>query len=125
MHWISNTYVTIGNAIFESVVYTLCCSYVKARVGYYCPDCSRLVTLSCTIGLLWTKQFYHYVMDTWVEGDPTQPPPPDSREWGRNAQDWEHLYNRDVVSMPDKWEYPWVNFMQYIGYNRMNGQTSK
>ena len=78
------------------------------------------IKLSCTtIGLLWTKQFYHYVMDTWVEGDPTQPPPPYSREWGRNTQDWEHLYNRDVVSMPDKWEYPWVNstwvnIMQYM-----------
>ena len=60
------------------------------------------------IGLLWTKQFFHYVMDTWVEGDPKQLPPPESRKWGRNAKDWEHLYNRDVISMPDKWEYPWV-----------------
>lgn len=63
------------------------------------------------IGLLWTKQFYHYVMDTWVEGDPTQIPPPESRRRGRNAQDWEHLYNREVISMPDKWEYPWVSYM--------------
>jgi hypothetical protein len=67
----------------------------------------QLVSRQAYAGLLWTKQFYHYVMDTWVDGDPTQPPPPESREWGRNAQDWEHLYNQDVVSMPDKWEYPW------------------
>lgn len=60
------------------------------------------------IGLLWSKQFYHYIVESWVEGDPSQPAPPESRKWGRNAQDWKHLFNRDVVSMPDKWEYPWV-----------------
>ena len=60
------------------------------------------------IGLLWSKQFYHYIVESWVEGDPSQPVPPESRKWGRNAQDWKHLFNRDVISMPDKWEYPWV-----------------
>ena len=57
-------------------------------------------------GLLWTKQFYHYVVKEWLEGDPNQPPPPASRRQGRN-HDWGHLFNRDVISMPDKWEYPW------------------
>jgi len=57
-------------------------------------------------GLLWSKQFYHYVVKNWLEGDPDQPPPPSSRRYGRN-QDWPHLFNRDVISMPDKWEYPW------------------
>ena len=57
-------------------------------------------------GLLWSKQFYHYIVRDWLEGDPQQPPPPASRAAGRNA-DWPHLYNRDVISMPDKWEYPW------------------
>ena len=57
-------------------------------------------------GLLWSKQFYHYVVKDWLEGDPAQPPPPPSRRQGRNA-DWPHLYNRDVISIPDKWEYPW------------------
>jgi hypothetical protein len=57
-------------------------------------------------GLLWTKQFFHYVVKDWLEGDPGQPSPPASRHQGRNA-DWRHLYNRDVISMPDKWEYPW------------------
>ena len=42
----------------------------------------------------------------WLEGDPAQPPPPHSRRHGRNHE-WQHLYNRDVISMPDKWEYPW------------------
>jgi hypothetical protein len=57
-------------------------------------------------GLLWSKQFYHFVVRDWLEGDPAQPKPPESRRNGRNA-DWTHLYNRDVLSMPDKWEYPW------------------
>jgi hypothetical protein len=57
-------------------------------------------------GLLWSKQFYHYVAKDWLEGDPAQPPPPGGRDEGRNS-DWPHVFNRDVISMPDKWEYPW------------------
>ncbi len=57
-------------------------------------------------GLLWSKQFFHYVVEHWLEGDPAQPAPPPERWTGRNS-DWPHLYNRDVISMPDKWEYPW------------------
>jgi len=57
-------------------------------------------------GLLWSKQFYHYAVDQWLEGDPTQPAPPNERKTGRN-RDWRHLYNRDVLSLPDTWEYPW------------------
>ena len=57
-------------------------------------------------GLLWSKQFYHYIVKEWLEGDPAQPAPPASRRQGRN-QDWPHLYARDVLSMPDTWEYPW------------------
>jgi Glycosyl hydrolase family 63 C-terminal domain len=57
-------------------------------------------------GLLWSKQFYHYVVKDWLEGDAQQPPPPPSRVNGRNAE-WRQLYNADVISMPDKWEYPW------------------
>ena len=57
-------------------------------------------------GMLWTKQFYHYIVDQWLEGDPGHPPPPNERKHGRNAQ-WRHLYNERVMSMPDTWEYPW------------------
>jgi hypothetical protein len=57
-------------------------------------------------GLFWTKQFYHYAAAEWLEGDPAQPGPSDGRTSGRNHE-WTHLYNRDVISMPDKWEYPW------------------
>ena len=56
--------------------------------------------------LLWSKQFYHYDVKTWLAGDPAQPAPPAIRKQGRNG-DWGHLYNGDVISMPDKWEYPW------------------
>ena len=56
--------------------------------------------------LLWSRKFFHYVVKQWLEGDPAQPPPPASRLRGRNA-DWRHLYNRDVISMPEAWEYPW------------------
>jgi hypothetical protein len=57
-------------------------------------------------GLLWSKQYYHYELKRWLEGDPTQPPPPTTRLGGRNHE-WTHLYNADVISMPDKWEFPW------------------
>eukprot|EP00731_Ephydatia_muelleri_P027484 Em0019g357a len=57
--------------------------------------------------LLWSKQFFHYVMEAWLNGDPEQPPPPEQRKLKRSALDWKHLFNRDVISMPDKWEYPW------------------
>lgn len=57
-------------------------------------------------GLLWSKQFYHYIVEDWLRGDPDQPAPPARRLTGRN-HDWPHLYARDVLSMPDKWEYPW------------------
>jgi len=57
-------------------------------------------------GMLWGKQFYFYDINTWLAGDPTQPPPPPERQNGRNHE-WTHLYNADIISMPDKWEYPW------------------
>jgi len=57
-------------------------------------------------GLLWTKQFYHYVIENWMDGDPSGPEPPQKRKQGRNRE-WKHLFARDVFSMPDKWEYPW------------------
>jgi hypothetical protein len=57
-------------------------------------------------GLLWGKQSYHYDVKRWLDGDSTQPPPAPERRFGRNHE-WTQLYNADVISMPDKWEYPW------------------
>jgi hypothetical protein len=65
----------------------------------------RRVMRQAYAGLLWTKQFYHYVIREWIEGDPSIPPPA-IRRYGRNSE-WPHLFNRDIVSMPDKWEFPW------------------
>jgi hypothetical protein len=70
------------------------------------PEGERRVVRQANAGLLWSKQFYHYVIKDWLHGDAKQPPPPSVREYGRN-HDWPHLFNRDIISMPDKWEYPW------------------
>lgn len=66
----------------------------------------RNVMRQAYAGLLWSKQFYHYVVKDWLSGDPNLPAPPPARQRGRN-HDWGHLFNADVISMPDKWEYPW------------------
>jgi hypothetical protein len=67
---------------------------------------TKLVMRQAFAGLLWSKQYYYYVVRDWLNGDPAFPAPPEIRKEGRNHA-WEHLYNSDVISMPDKWEYPW------------------
>jgi len=67
---------------------------------------ARNVARQAFAGLLWSKQFYHYVQREWIQGDPAFPAPPPQRNYGRNSE-WSHIYNADVISMPDKWEYPW------------------
>jgi hypothetical protein len=69
-------------------------------------DDARNVMRQALAGMLWSKQWYHYDVRRWLSGDPGQPAPPPERLHGRNSE-WTHLYNDDVVSMPDKWEYPW------------------
>jgi hypothetical protein len=69
-------------------------------------DDARGVMRQAFAGLLWSKQFYHYDVARWLTGDPAFPAPPAARLRGRN-RDWRHLYNEDVISMPDTWEYPW------------------
>src|SRR5882724_4788205 len=70
------------------------------------PSEHRAIQRQALVGLLWTKQFYYYVVEEWLTGDPAGPPPPASRWSGRNF-DWQHLYNERVMSMPDTWEFPW------------------
>ncbi len=67
---------------------------------------AKAVMRQAFAGLLWSKQHYHYVVRDWLNGDPAMPSPPESRLAGRNS-DWTHLYNADILSMPDTWEYPW------------------
>ncbi len=69
------------------------------------PDEARVLR-QAVAGLMWGKQFFHYDVERWLDGDPAGPPPPDGRRTGRNAG-WRHLNNADVISMPDPWEYPW------------------
>lgn len=66
----------------------------------------RLIQRQALAGMLWSKQFYYFNIKQWLNGDPSQPPPPDDRKNGRNIQ-WKHLQNAQIISMPDKWEYPW------------------
>lgn len=67
---------------------------------------AQLVMRQAFAGMLWSKQFYHYVIEQWLDGDLATPKPPKERVRGRNHE-WDHLHNADVISMPDKWEYPW------------------
>ncbi|MDX2200036.1 MAG: glucosidase [Phycisphaerae bacterium] len=67
---------------------------------------ARLVQRQALAGMIWNKQFYHFDVPRWLKGDPAQPAPPIDRHFGRN-RDWSHLNNADILSMPDKWEYPW------------------
>ncbi len=66
----------------------------------------RNVQRQAFAGMLWSKQFYYYDVSEWINGDPGQPEPPAVRKNGRNRE-WQHLNNADIISMPDKWEYPW------------------
>ncbi|HVJ54300.1 MAG TPA: glucosidase [Aliidongia sp.] len=67
---------------------------------------ARLVQRQAFAGMLWSKQFYYIDIPQWLKGDPAQPTPPEGHQTGRNA-DWFHLNNADIISMPDKWEFPW------------------
>jgi hypothetical protein len=75
-------------------------------VPSHLSDDARNVMRQALAGMLWSKQWFHFDVRRWLEGDPAQPAPQAERKRGRNAE-WMHLYNDDVVSMPDKWEYPW------------------
>ncbi len=66
----------------------------------------RLIQRQAFAGMLWSKQFYHFNIEEWLEGDPSQPAPPAERIRGRNRA-WRHMHAADILSMPDKWEYPW------------------
>jgi hypothetical protein len=80
--------------------------FYNSRVAKGLSSDANLVMRQAFAGMMWNKQFYHYDVRTWLDGDPAGPPPPKERLQGRN-HDWTHLYNDDVISMPDNWEYPW------------------
>jgi hypothetical protein len=80
--------------------------FYATRIPQSFSEDERNVSRQAYAGLLWTKQFYYYASERWLAGDPAQPTPPVERLTGRNV-DWRHLFCRDILSMPDKWEYPW------------------
>jgi hypothetical protein len=80
--------------------------FYKELIPHSVDRDTRDIMRQAFAGLLWTKQFYHYIVRDWLNGDPAYPAPPAVRKEGRNIA-WGHLYNSDVISMPDKWEYPW------------------
>ena len=105
----SDAATTIGTREFDKVFATRireANEFYEGRQATPLTESETQVVRQGYAGLLWSKQFYHYIVKDWLEGDPGQPSPPRGRESGRN-NDWGHLYNRDIISMPDKWEYPW------------------
>ena len=79
--------------------------YAGVQHGVEDPDL-RAIQRQALAGMIWSKQFYYFDVRSWLNGDSAQPAPPRERKRGRNA-DWTHLNNADIISMPDKWEYPW------------------
>ncbi|MFL6603520.1 MAG: MGH1-like glycoside hydrolase domain-containing protein [Steroidobacteraceae bacterium] len=79
--------------------------YAHIQQGIDSAD-ARSVQRQAFAGMIWSKQFFYFDIPEWLAGDPTQPAPPTGRRQGRN-RDWAHLNNADIISMPDKWEYPW------------------
>jgi hypothetical protein len=79
--------------------------YADVQAGIADAD-ARAVQRQAFAGMIWSKQFFYYDVPEWLKGDPAQPEPPAGRRHGRNRE-WAHLNNADVISMPDKWEYPW------------------
>jgi hypothetical protein len=79
--------------------------YNRVSAAGMVPDL-KMIQRQAFASLLWNKQFFYYVVDDWLQGDPAFPAPPTSRLTGRNSR-WGHFYAEDVISMPDKWEYPW------------------
>jgi hypothetical protein len=79
--------------------------YADLQAGIADEDV-RTVQRQAFAGMIWSKQFFYYDVPEWLKGDPAQPPPPAQRRHSRNSE-WLHLNNAEVISMPDKWEYPW------------------
>jgi hypothetical protein len=92
------------DAVFDNRIREATDFYAQFSDGL--PEEARAVQRQAFAGMFWSKQFYHFVVEEWLNGDPAMPQPSEDRKQGRNAE-WRHLFNEDVISMPDKWEYPW------------------
>ena len=83
-----------------------CDDFYREVIPENASEEEQMISRQGYAGLLWTKQFYEFIVEDWINGDSDEPAPPKSRQQGRN-HDWRHFFARDVLSMPDKWEYPW------------------
>jgi hypothetical protein len=93
------------DALFTQRIEQADAFYANLQRGLEDAD-ARNVQRQAFAGMIWSKQFFYYDVAEWIKGDAKCPPPPGERKHGRNA-DWQHLNNADIISMPDKWEYPW------------------
>ena len=93
------------DAIFAQRIAEADAFYAHLQRGLHDADARNVQRQACA-GMIWSKQFFYYDVAEWLKGDPNGEPPPGERRLGRNA-DWQHLNNADIISMPDKWEYPW------------------
>jgi Glycosyl hydrolase family 63 C-terminal domain len=101
--------------------------YAAKTASDLSPD-EQIISRQAYAGLLWSRQFYHYVINDWLDGDPKQPKPPADRAAGRNS-DWRHIFNRDVITTPDKWEYPaffsWDTAFHLVAQARLDPEFAK
>ena len=93
------------DALFETAMNSAEDFYTELQKDFTNED-EKNVQRQAFAGMLWSKQYFDYNVDKWLNGDPSQPSPPIQRKTGRNSA-WKHLNNADIISMPDKWEYPW------------------
>ena len=125
---------TAADALGESFDHVFAARLAEAEEFFnaLCPPrqqpAERAVVKQAYAGLLWSKQFYHFVVEDWLKGDPAMPKPPAARWNGRDSE-WRHLFSRDVISMPDKWEYPWFAAwdlaFHMIPFARLDGKFAK
>jgi hypothetical protein len=102
---VTQPFGTDFGTIFDQRIAETDAFYQAVTPDWVTPE-QRAISRQAYAGLLWSKQYFHYVVLQWLQGDPAQPVPPAARWHGRNSE-WLHVFNRDVLSMPDKWEYPW------------------
>mgnify|MGYP001448223031 FL=1 len=100
-----NPFIDNFEAIFEERL-----QEANEFYNYFIPDSASPdmanIQRQAFAGMLWSKQYYNFDVQQWLDGDKGHPAPPESRQNGRNSN-WRHLHNEDILSMPDKWEYPW------------------
>jgi hypothetical protein len=93
------------DSIFNERIKDADAFYHELQKEIYSED-AKLIQRQALAGMMWGKQYYYFNVIEWLNGDPSQPPPPVARKHGRNSS-WPHMKNADIISMPDKWEYPW------------------